>query len=158
MNILPESNVISIILTHARTATTVRSLKITVGSIGRYEGCLFQQWLLHLLLTYLKISFKVDNSAVDSSFPSPIRWVIWQLSFFVVCLDSRFTAVILHAIAEQFLQQILFKFKEAHLHLKNWFVVQNLKIAESRVFILEAFRLTLFKRIRHSISDGFLTV
>ena len=27
-------------------------------------------------------------------------------------------------------------------------MVQNLKIAESRVFILEAFRLTLFKRIR----------
>ena len=32
--------------------------------------------------------------------------------------------------------------------LKGWFVVQNLKIAESRVFILKAFRLRLFKRIR----------
>ena len=61
----------------------------------------------------------------------------------------------------------------AYLYMKSSFMVQNLKIAESRIFIFEAFRLTLFKRIRqkesekdevihftlfrlfHSISDGF---
>ena len=32
-------------------------------------------------------------------------------------------------------------------------MVQNLKIAESRVFILKAFRLTLFKRIRQKKSE-----
>ena len=32
-------------------------------------------------------------------------------------------------------------------------MVQNLKIAESRVFILEAFRLTLFKRLRQKQSE-----
>ena len=32
-------------------------------------------------------------------------------------------------------------------------MVHNLKIAESRVFILEAFRLTLFKRIRQKYGE-----
>ena len=32
-------------------------------------------------------------------------------------------------------------------------MVQNLKIAENRVFILEAFRLTLFKRTRQKQSE-----
>ena len=59
-------------LTHARTATSVPSLKFILGSTGRHEGCLFKQRLLHLLLTYLKISFKLGSSTIDSSFPTSI--------------------------------------------------------------------------------------